>query len=65
MLRVNEENISWKKGMNIQDILEVCEYTYHSLLVKVDGKLVKRKDWEDFEVPDDVEVQVIHMMTGG
>ena len=65
MLRVNEETVAWSPGMTIEDLLETCEYTYHSLVVKVNGELVRRKDWEDFELPDGADVQVIHMMTGG
>lgn len=65
MLRVNEEERPWTEDMTIEDLLEACEYSYHSLVVKVNGSLVKRRDWDEYRVPDGADVQVIHMMTGG
>ena len=40
-------------------------YTFPNVVVKINGKLVKRTDFKDTIVPDDSEISVIHMISGG
>lgn len=65
MIEVNGEKIPWKEGMTIQDILETCHYTYPMVVIKVNGKTVKRDHYSTYEVNDGDVVQVIHLMSGG
>ena len=65
MIHVNDDPVSWEKGMTVSKVLDVCNYRYPCLIVKVNGELVKKKQYETFSIPDEAEVKVIHMMTGG
>lgn len=51
--------------MTIERILEVMNYTFRMLVVKVNDDLVKKKDYGSFVVPDNADVKVIHMVAGG
>lgn len=62
---VNGRSILWEEGMTVQRILEVMNYTFRMLVIKVDGRLVKRDDWSSHLVPQGADVKVIHMVAGG
>lgn len=65
MIEVNGEKIPWKQDMTIKDVLEACNYTYPMLVIKVNGKTVKKSQYSTFKVNDGDVVQVIHLMSGG
>ncbi|MEF3694001.1 MAG: sulfur carrier protein ThiS [Candidatus Cloacimonadota bacterium] len=65
MITVNGNRIDWHEGMTIREILQVMRYSFKLLVIKVDGKLVKRDDYDSTTVPDEAEVLVIHLMSGG
>ena len=62
---VNGRSIPWEEGMTVQRILEVMNYTFRMLVIKVDGRLVKRDDWSSHLVSQGADVKVIHMVAGG
>lgn len=62
---VNENKIEWQKDFNITKILKVMNYTFKMIVVKVDGKLVKKDEYETFFVDENSDVKVIHLISGG
>lgn len=62
---VNGNIIEWKENMTVQDVLTAMKYTFKLLIVKVNGELVRRDQYEAFRVPVNSEVEVIHLMSGG
>ena len=64
-INVNSEPMDWQQGMTIRDILSKRNYTFKMLVVKVNGKLVKRDQYDQFEVPEGADVKVIHLISGG
>ncbi len=52
-------------GMTVQDILDARNYIFRMLAVSVNGQVVTRKDYKTTVVPDEADVQVIHMISGG
>lgn len=65
MLLVNGREVSYEEGMTIEDLLEKCNYTFPLIIVKVNGKLVKKEERSAYFIEDKDEIQVIHMMGGG
>jgi len=62
---VNDRKIAWEENMTVSRVLEVMNYTFRLLVVKVDGILIKRKDYPDTPIPKNAVVKVIHMVAGG
>ena len=62
---VNGRTVSWEEGMTVQRVLEVMNYTFRMLVVKVDDRLVKRENYTSFPIPAGADVKVIHMVAGG
>ena len=64
-IKVNENSLKWEENMNINGILKRMNYTFRMLVVKVDGKLVKKSEYESTIVSPDADVKVIHLISGG
>jgi thiamine biosynthesis protein ThiS len=66
MIRVNNrEEVPWRDGMTVSDLLQSLNYTYHHIVVKVNGELVRRESYETYVVPEGADVKAIHLMAGG
>jgi sulfur carrier protein len=65
MIIVNGEAMDWRTGLTVADILKLRNYIFRMIAVQVNGELVKRGMYDKTVVPDDADVQVIHMMSGG
>jgi len=65
MITVNSDPMPHRPGMTVQDILDERKYIFRMLAVSVNGQVVARKDYRTTVVPDEAEVQVIHMISGG
>jgi thiamine biosynthesis protein ThiS len=64
-ITVNGRTVAWQEDMTVQTVLKVMNYTFRMLVVKVDGRLVRKAEYETFPVPEDADVKVIHMVAGG
>jgi len=64
-ITVNGNPLPWEEGMTVKKILELKNYTFKMLVVKVNGQLVKKDKYAETVVPDGADVKVIHLMSGG
>ncbi|MBT3756477.1 MAG: sulfur carrier protein ThiS [Candidatus Cloacimonetes bacterium] len=64
-IRVNENSLKWEENMNIIVILKRMNYTFRMLVIKVDGKLVKKNEYASTIVQPGADVKVIHLISGG
>ncbi len=66
MIRVNKRTeMEWEQGMTVSDLLEELNYTYPHIIVKVNGELVRRGEFDARVIPDGADVRVIHLIAGG
>lgn len=62
---VNGNTIPWEEGMTVRRVLQVMNYSFRMLVIKIDGKLVKRDAYDSTPVPAGADVMVYHMISGG
>ena len=65
MITVNGEKLEHKDGMTVADVLKARNFIFRMLAVSVNGDLVPRRAYGTTVVPDEADVQVIHMISGG
>ena len=65
MIKVNGNSFDFVENETVKDLLKRVRYTFPNVVVKINGKLVKRTDFKDTFVPDKSDVSVIHMISGG
>lgn len=51
--------------LTIKDIMDIRNFTFKMLVVKVNGKLVKKFDYESTMVKDGDNVTILHLVSGG
>jgi sulfur carrier protein len=64
-ITVNGNVIDWEENMTITGVLKKMNYTFRMLVIKIDGTLVRRADYDTTSVPDGADVEVIHLISGG
>ncbi len=65
MITVGKEKISWEKGMTVAQVLEAVEDGHKYAVVRVNGKLISRPNFEKTPVPDRAEFIPVPMIAGG
>jgi thiamine biosynthesis protein ThiS len=65
MVTVNGKPVELADADTITALLEELGFVWPMLVVKVNGKLVRREDFARTEVADGDTIDVIHMMSGG
>lgn len=64
-ITVNDKTINWEENMTVDRVLEVMNYTFKLIVVKVNGELVKKGEFKTNIIPPDADVKIIHLVAGG
>lgn len=64
-IEVNGRKVEWVENETVKDLLKRMRYTFPLVVVKINDKVVPRKDFSDTIVPDNSKIAVIHMISGG
>lgn len=51
--------------LSVSELLELKNYTFKMLVIKVNGKLVKKDAYDSFEIKEGDNVTVLHLVSGG
>ena len=54
-----------KESLTIEQILIYKNYTFKMMVVKINGKLIKKGHYAEARVTDGDDVQIIHLISGG
>lgn len=65
-IRLNNEQVTlMEESISLTRLLEVKKYTFRLRIVKVNGRLIERDNYDSETVRDGDEVQVVYLMSGG
>jgi thiamine biosynthesis protein ThiS len=66
MIRINNrDEIEWREGLTVQNLLDEMGYSYTLITVTVDDRLVPEEDYDHFTIHDGADVGVFHLAHGG
>lgn len=65
MITVGEQQIAWRPGMTLGQVLEAIGEGHLYAVVRLNGKLVSRPDFNTTLVPDSAQVEPIPVIAGG
>lgn len=51
--------------ITVSDMLRIKKYTYRMRIVKINGKLIKRDEYDNAIIRDGDNVQMLYLMSGG
>lgn len=61
----NRAEIIEKNALTVQELLELKNFTFKMLVVKINGKLVKKDAYAISTIQDGDNVTVLHLVSGG
>jgi len=64
-ITVNDKETKWVKDETVKELLKRVKYTFPLVVVKINNKVVPRSDFSEVVVPDNSNISVIHMISGG
>jgi sulfur carrier protein len=62
---LNNRIEEWKPDLTIADVILQKNYKFPMLVVKINGELIKRAQYEEALIPANAQVQILHLMSGG
>ena len=65
MITAKGKILDWHEGLTIREVLDTLGYNFPSVLVRVNGTIVRRKEWDSSTVPDEADVEVRPIVAGG
>ncbi|MFA5024125.1 MAG: sulfur carrier protein ThiS [Patescibacteria group bacterium] len=65
MIKVNGEDLDYIPNMTVKQLLEIKNYIFPLLIVKVNEVFVSRDLYDIFDVPDNAVVEIVHLLSGG
>ena len=65
MIRIGDKEISWKEGLTVDHIIRELNDPYAYAVVRVNGKLVSKPNFEKTTVPDNAQIFLIPLVAGG
>lgn len=51
--------------LTVNGLLKVKNFTFKMLIIKINGKLIEKKDYGSAEIKEGDDVQVLHLISGG
>ena len=61
----NREETFPADSLTIVDLLEAKKFSFKMLVIKINGKLIKKGEYETAKVQDGDDVMVLHLISGG
>lgn len=64
-ITVNGRTVDWIKDETVTQLLKRMKYTFPLIIVKINKKIIPRKDHKNYFIPNESVVDAIHMISGG
>ncbi|MBM7854745.1 sulfur carrier protein [Desulfohalotomaculum tongense] len=65
MIKVNGREFPWEEGLTVKKLLQKKNYTFPSIVVKINDRTIAEDEYADALIEDGDDVKVIHLITGG
>ena len=65
MIQVNGRDVDFVKDETVKELLRRVKYTFPLVVVKINDKLIPRATFSEVIIPDEANISVIHMISGG
>ena len=61
----NREEVFDKDSMNVTELLQAKKFTFKIITIKVNGKFIKKDEYNATLINEGDDVAAIHLLTGG
>ena len=64
-IEVNTKPVDWVDVETVTALLKRMTYTFPLVVVKIDSKVIPKSEYDTTTIPDNSNVEVIHLISGG
>lgn len=61
----NRSETFTENQLTVSELLKIKNFTFKMLIIKINGKLIKKADFDTAEIVEGDDVQVLHLISGG
>ena len=65
MIKVNNNEIPWKKGLTVEKLLRNNNFLIHLSIVKINGQLINKKSFTTQIINNCDDIKIVHLVAGG
>ncbi len=65
MIKINDNLMSWEKGLTVERLLRKNNFLIHLSIVKINGQLINKRSFNTQIINDDDDIKIIHLVAGG
>lgn len=65
MITVRGEQVPWREGLTIEQVLDSAGFRGRLVYVRVNRRRVSPPEWRSFLIPDGAEVEIMPVVLGG
>ena len=65
MILVNGDKFPWFEGITVRDVIREKNYIFPLLVVRINGELIRRTEYDSATIPDSASLDIIHLISGG
>jgi len=65
MIKVRDKEHPWREGMTVADLLKELGTSYDYAVVRVNDRVISRPNFEKATIPDEAEIYLVPMISGG
>jgi len=65
-IRLNNRTEEFDRDeMTVSEMLKIKRFTYRMRIVKINGRLIRKEDYDSAVIRDGDDVQMLYLMSGG
>lgn len=64
-ITVNGKTVEYVENESVSDLLKRMHYTFPLIIVKINGQLIKKKQYDTTIIQNESDIKVVHMISGG
>ena len=61
----NNKEVVNKDKLTVAELLQIKNFTFKMLIIKINGNVVKQQDYANAEIKEGDDVMVLHLISGG
>ncbi len=61
----NSQEVIDKETLTVAELLQIKNFTFKLLIIKINDKVVKQQEYANTEIKDGDDVIVLHLISGG
>ena len=65
MIKVNNNEILWEKGLTVEKLLRENNFLLHLSIVKINGVHINKRSFNTQIINDNDDIKIVHLVAGG